>query len=221
MKILFTIFLILSLATVNAQSIKVASVTDFVQECTKNYDDGGLNKQMAIWLPYNFWEIIGDQINTPAEYIDNLVSQMKDYMLFCVVDYTSNGSNISFKSADEIRKSIKLTDTSKIALKPLEEGEISTDIKQLIQYLQPVFARLLGQFGGGMQLFLFRAKNINGHPAINVATKNTFTLSWNTTSLTWRLPLASVLPPKFCTTDNEKMQGNWNYCPIHGVKLDK
>jgi hypothetical protein len=82
-------------------------------------------------------------------------------------------------------------------------------------------AQMLGQFGEGMRIYLFKAKKINGQPVINIMTKNNFTLSWNSASLTWKLPLSSVLPPKFCSVDNEQMKGNWNYCPIHGVKLDK
>ena len=155
------------------------------------------------------------------EFVENIVTQMKDYMMFCVVDYTTSSSGINFKTDAEIRTSIKLIDSSKNVLKPLEDKEISEDAKRLLKNLQPIMAQMLGQFGEGMQIYLFKAKRINGKPTINVLTKNDFTLSWNTTSLNWKLPLASMLPSKFCPVDNEKMKGNWQYCPIHGTKLDK
>jgi hypothetical protein len=220
MKFLLTCFLILYSSVINAQKIKPTSTNDLVMECMKNNEDG-VSKQMVIWFPYNFWEIIGEQMKVSPEFVENIISQMKNYMMFCVVDYTTTSSGISFKTDSEIQKSIRLTDSSKNISLPLEDNEISDDAKKLLQNLHPVMAQMLGQFGEGMRIYLFRAKQINGEPEVNVMTKNSFTLTWNTTSLNWKLPFSSVLPSKFCPIDNEKMKGNWDYCPFHGVKLDK
>jgi len=220
MKFILTLIAILSMATANAQKLKPTSVNDLVMECMKTSGEGA-NKQMVIWFPYNFWEIIGDQMKISPQFIENITTQMKDYMMFCVVDYTTSSSGINFKTDEEIRKTIKLTDSSKNISKPLEEQDISSDAKHLLQNLQPMMAQMLGQFGEGMRIYPFNAKKVNGKPSINVVTKNNFTLSWDTTNLNWKLPLSSVLPPKFCPVDNEQMKGTWEYCPIHGVKLDK
>ena len=220
MKFLLTFILVFSLTVANSQKLKATSTNDLVMECMKTNGEGA-NKQMTIWFPYNFWEIIGVQMKASPEFIENIVTQMKDYMMFCVVDYTTSSSGITFKTEAEIRQSIRLTDSSKNVLKPLEDKEISEDAKRLLKNLRPVMAQMLGQFGEGMQIYLFKAKKINGQPTINVMTRNSFTLSWNTTSLNWRLPLSSVLPSKFCPVDNEKMKGNWEYCPIHGKRLEK
>ncbi|MBA4198075.1 MAG: hypothetical protein C0459_11030 [Chitinophaga sp.] len=220
MKFLLTFILAFSLTVANSQKLKMTSTNDLVMDCMKTNGEGA-NKQMAIWVPYNFWEIVGEQMKASPEFVENIVTQMKDYMMFCVVDYTTSSSGINFKTDAEIRTSIKLIDSSKNVLKPLEDKEISEDAKRLLKNLQPIMAQMLGQFGEGMQIYLFKAKRINGKPTINVLTKNDFTLSWNTTSLNWKLPLASMLPSKFCPVDNEKMKGNWQYCPIHGTKLDK
>lgn len=218
MKFLLTFILVFFLTTANSQKLKPTSTNDLVMECMKNNGEGA-NKQMTIGFPYNFWEIIGEQMKVSPEFVENIVTQMKDYMMFCVVDYTTTSSGINFKTDEEIRKSIKLTDSSKNVLKPLADTDISADAKKLLQNLKPLMAQMLGQFGEGMRIYLFKPKKLNGQSAFNVLTKNNFTLSWNTTSLNWQLPLSSVLPPKFCSIDNEKMKGNWEYCPIHGIKL--
>ena len=219
MKILLHFIVLLSFTSAIAQKIKPTSTNEFIQECMKTSGEVG-NKQIAIWLPYNFWTLVGDQIKVSPEFEENLVNQMRDYIMFCVVDLTLRNADLQFKSEEEIRNSIRLTDSSKNIYKPLEDIDISSDAKRLVQTLKPVMAQMLGQFGTGTRIYLFKAKIVDNQPSINVMTKNSFTLSWNSTSFTWKLPLSSILPPKYCPVDNEKMKGNWEYCPIHGVKLE-
>lgn len=201
------------------QKLKPTSTNDFVMECMKVNGEGA-NKQMVLWLPYNFWEIVGEQMKVTPEFVENIVNQLKNYTLFCVVDYTTTSTGLIFKTEEQMRKTFKLTDSSGNVLAPLEEKDISEDVKHLLKNLEPITAQMLGQFGEGMKIFLFKATKSQGQPVIDVSTKNTFTLSWDKCSLTWKLPFASVLPPKRCPVDNETMKGNWNYCPEHGVKLN-
>ena len=53
---------------------------------------------MAIWLPYNFWGIIGEQMKLSSDAEQNISNVMKDYLMFAVVDYTMSGGGITFKS---------------------------------------------------------------------------------------------------------------------------
>lgn len=204
----------------SAQQLKSTSTNDFVMECMKSGGEAP-DKQMVLWFPYNFWQIIGEQMKTPPDFTNRIVSEMSNYMMFAVVDYTVSGSGITFKSDDEIRSTIKLYDSSKNVYKPIDSKEISSTATQLLQNLQPVMAQMLGQFGAGMRVFLFDARQLNGKAAIDITKTNNFTLSWGQTNLKWTLPFASVLPPKYCSVDGEQMKGNWNFCPIHGVKLGK
>lgn len=210
----------LIVSTTTAQKIKPVNTSDFITECMKN--SGELpSKQMVIWFPTDFWEMIGDQMKASQGYVQQIVGEMQNYMMFAVVDYNVTSSGLNFKSEEEIRKSIKLYDSSKNVYNPLENKDISPAAMQLLSTLQPVMSQILGQFGEGMRVFLFDAKKLNGKPVIDIAKTNSFTLSWAQTSVKWVLPFASVLPPKFCPADNEQMKGNWKYCPLHGIKLDK
>ena len=38
-------------------------------------------------------------------------------------------------------------------------------------------------------------------------------------SFVWKLPLVSLMEEKICPVDQQKMEGNWIFCPFHGEKL--
>jgi hypothetical protein len=191
---------------------------DFIMDCMKS--TGELpHKQMVLWIPAQFWEIVGSQMNIPPETVTAIVQEMSPYMMFCIVDYSMDGAQIVFKSAEDIRPTLKLVDSSRHVYLPLAEKDVSPLAMRMVNQFQPIMAKLLGQFGDGMHVFLFDGTAGKGKPAYDVERSNHFLLSWEGASAKWSLPLASVLPPKFCPVDKEPMQGNWNYCPIHGAKL--
>jgi len=176
------------------------------------------HKEMVLWIPAQFWEIVGSQMKLPPETVTNIAKEMSPYMMFCVVDYSMEGSQIVFKSAEDIRTTLKMVDSSKHVYLPLDDKNVSPTALRMVNQFQPIMAKLLGQFGDGMHVFLFDGTN-NGKPAFEVDKPNRFLLTWEGASAKYTLPLASVLPPKYCPIDREQMQGNWNYCPIHGAKL--
>ena len=220
MKYLFLSFFGLIVLTSEAQNLKPNNLNDFVIECTK-YNGEIPHKQMGIWLPYNFWEIIGKQMKLSPDVVQDISNVMKGYMMFAVVDYTMSDNRLTFKPEDELRGIIKLYDSSKRVYLPIKNEDISPTATTMLNNIRPTLAKLLGQFGEGMCIFLFEAKQIDGKPAMDVTKVNYFTLNWEQTTLKWSLPFASILPPKYCPVDNEQMKGNWSYCPFHGVKLDK
>lgn len=187
-------------------------------DCMKNSGEVP-HKEMTLWIPARFWEIVGDQMKLPPESVTAIVQEMSPYMMFCVVDYTIEGTHIAFKTAEEIRPTLKLVDSSKHVHLPLADKDVSPVAMRMVNQFQPLMAKLLGQFGDGMHIFLFDGTAGNGKPAFDVDKPNHFVLTWESATAKWSLPLASVLPPKFCPVDHEQMQGTWSYCPVHGTKL--
>lgn len=219
-KLLFIGCFCLATTTSLAQQPKKINSSDFINECVRN--NGEIpNKQMVLWLPVDFWKIIGVDMKLPDDYVSNVVYEMSKYMVFCVVDYGMSNGQMVFRTADEIRPSLKLIDSAKAISLPLADKDISEKASEIVARLQPALARVLGQFGSGMQIFLFDGRGHNGQPEFDVRTSNRFSLSWDNASMTWRLPFSSVLPPKVCPVDDEPMKGNWDFCPFHGVKLIK
>lgn len=219
LKLFFLTLLLPTNFLLNAQSTKEVNTTDLIFECTK-YSGQLPLKQMAIWYPNDFWTIIGNQMKFPSEVMSRISNEMKNYLIFAVVDYTFMPTGkLIFKSEDEIQKTMVLTDSSKRTYFPLKEEEMSSGAKKLQEDLKPIMEKMLGQFGEGMNMVIFKAPNEEGKNILDISKKGSFTLNWNSTSLKWKLPFYSVLAPKFCPIDNEEMKGNWDYCPEHGKKL--
>jgi len=221
MKYCITLLLASLLGTGYAQQQMETNINDFVLDCTRSSGNGA-NRQMAIWFPAEFWRIANaHNKDIPPATLQSIVNEMKEYMMFCVVDYTINGTEVQFTGEEEIRKSVRLIDTSKTIYTPLNEEDLSPMARELINNFKPMMAQLVGQFGEGMQVILFKAKKINGKLAIDLSKKNSFILEISEHRLKWSMPFGSLLPPKYCPIDKEIMKGNWDFCPEHGVKLEK
>ncbi len=78
---------------------------------------------------------------------------------------------------------------------------------------------ILGPLGQNMHFIVFPSKNIKGQYIADVTKEGTFVVQLGETEFTWRLPLSSLVPPKICPVDGEKMSGAWKFCPWHGTKL--
>jgi len=205
MKLFFSTLFSLLLLAVNAQNVKITNTADFIQECMKN--KGELpHKQVALWIPVNFWSIVTDKMNLPAERIAAINDEMKKYMMVCVVDYTlEQQTGITFKTEDEIRKTIKIIDSSGTEYSPLNNEDVTPLASDILNSFKPVLAQLLGQFGKGMGVFLFKQKMSMGQPAIDITKKNRFMLTWDAVKMDWKLPFVSTLAPKHCPVDHEQM----------------
>ena len=219
LKLFILTFLFLTTFFLKAQTVKNVNTTDLIFECTK-YSGSLPSKQIAIWYPNDLWTIIGSQMKLPPEIMKIISNEMKNYLMFAIVDYTlTTTGKIIFKSEDEIRKTISLTDSLKKEYFPLENEEMSNGAKKIIVELKPIMEKMLGQFGEGMRILIFKAPNSNVENTIDIKKSGGFTVNWDATTLVWKLPFYSVLTPKFCPIDNEEMKGNWTFCPEHGEEL--
>lgn len=219
MKYLLLLVFTFSLLSVQSQKNKTVNSTDLIMECMKQ---GGEipDKQMVLWYPQQLWELLGNQMGGSEEVMKIIGEEMGHYMMFAVVDYHYSQSGIRFKSEEDIRKTILLYDSTGKGVKPMEMNDLSSTAREMILSMKPLLEKMMGEFGEGMQLVLFDAKKIKGVSVDDLSGHGQFTLAWSKYRFTWQLPFASVLLPKKCPTDGESMKGNWNYCPVHGVKLD-
>lgn len=203
-----------------AQETRKVDLNSLITECTKS--TGELtHRRMAIWFPVDFWRAVGQQMKITPETMETIIREMNGYMMFCVVDYSLDGVHYVFRTDSEIRPSLKMVDSLKTIYLPAAENDLSPLASSMLLSMRPTLAKMLGQMGEGMQIYLFDIKGSGGKPLVfDIGRKNRFLLTWGDVSLKWSLPLAAALPSKYCPIDQEVMKGNWDYCPFHGVKLN-
>src|SRR5579859_2047251 len=137
--LLATLLCVALLATASAQPAQPAasiqpakpSTHDFIMDCMKS--NGEIpHKEMVLWIPAQFWEIVGSQMKLPPETVTNIAKEMSPYMMFCVVDYSMEGSQIVFKSAEDIRTTLKMVDSSKHVYLPLDDKNVSPTALRMV-----------------------------------------------------------------------------------------
>jgi len=218
---LVSIAAILISVTTQGQIHQQISLTDFVKDVQqwKKEDD---KMRLAWWLPGVYWEIaLAGNKQIPPGTVEQIQTALKDYVVICAADITINvDGSIDFVPDGELRKTITLYDMSGNTHLPLPDDAVSTEALALAESLKPVFAQAIGQLGKGMHIFFFTVQDDKKNNLIDEVKKGEFKIVHSNSEFKWILPLGTLLPQKLCPSDNEKMMGNWSYCPIHGVKLD-
>ena len=196
------------------------NITELIREIQQwNKTDNKIS--LAWWVPNEYWSLAlqGDK-RIPKETVKQLENAFGDYVLIWACDLNINlNGTMNFTSGEEIRKTISVVDKQGKVHHPLEKNQITEEALIIVENMKPYFAQAIGQVGEGIYPFFFQIKDKNKENLINATLPGQFRVSHSNSEFLWKLPLVTLLPPKFCTVDNEKMKGNWLYCPIHGQKL--
>lgn len=176
---------------------------------------------LAWWIPEQFWQASLEQNpNITKEQTDQILKTIRPYIMITVVDGQVGAfGGVTYKSAETVRNSVKLKDTQGRSYAPLNESEIDADTKNMLQMLKPVMVNMLGQMGENMHFILFQRKDKDGKPIADATKKGSFKVIVGSKEFEYRLPLGSVLPPKYDPETGEKFPGNYNYNPFTGRKL--
>lgn len=215
------VLLLLGISTIaTAQSLKEVSLPDFIKEILQMKKEEK-RTQLIWWLPAEYWAISISQISSISpDVAAEINATVKDYVIVCVNDMVSNGTApLSYKTEKEILADFSLVDSSNKVFYPLLENEISPEGLRLKERFTPLFMRTLGQLGAGMSVFFFKVQDEHGENIIDARKNGTFKIIQGGKTFAWDLPLSTLVSPKFCPIDNQQMNGKWQYCPMHGVKL--
>ncbi|WP_299678648.1 hypothetical protein [uncultured Dokdonia sp.] len=213
-KLIVAIF-ILATTTVSAQKkAEKVELIDMVKDLmiTKKQES---NIKQIWWIPSEYWRIaLTDSPDIGEEIILDIENKLVGYSLFSVVN--SDISPFSgFKKRDA---AITIIHDNEI-LSPLSDEEIPADIKELVDVFRPTLASMVGQLGEQMVFYVFKNELEDGTTAISPLNTGKLHVKVNDEDFTYRLPLQSMVAKKICPEDQEALNGNWEYCPWHGVKL--
>jgi TPR repeat/Tetratricopeptide repeat len=173
------------------------------------------------WLPSEYWRHTFEDNTryTPAQ-IEDAVQTMGRYIVFLVVDAKKGGlSLLSYTPADEIRRTTTLVSPAGDTFIPLEEDALSPGARNLVSVSNPLLANMFGSWGKNINFLVFPGKDKSGAKVVDPLGKGKLTITINSHSFSWHLPLGSLLPPRTCPTCGEQFPGNYEFCPFDGTKL--
>ena len=102
----------------------------------------------------------------------------------------------------------------------LKNSEIDGSVVVLVDdVLKPLFVKMVGKMGTGIEIFVFNNKDSSGNRILDAMKTGGFKVSLSGDSFNYKLPLVSLMEEKTCPIDQEKLPGNYVYCPIHGNRL--
>jgi hypothetical protein len=191
-----------------------------VQE-TQKWESGENVYRLIWWIPTEYWkESFKNEKNMSPQEVKDFCNTVDEYIVVCVVDATlSPFGSISCSPRESVKNKISIKINEGPSLKPLSETDLSGDAQNLFSAMKPIMANMLGQLGKGMEFFCFKAKDANGKKLLNPKEKGLLTVSFGKSSYKFRLPLGSLLPPKYDPETGEEFPGNYIFNPYTGKKL--
>jgi hypothetical protein len=173
------------------------------------------------WLPEEFWQatLAQDPTTTKAQG-EQFMGMIRGYAMFVVVDGKIGPfGGITYKSEENIRGAIQVTDVHGGVHRPIPADRVDPDAKVLMSVMKPILSNMIGKMGENMHFILFPAKDSAGRKIADPTKEGTLTLKLGADVYRWRLPLGSLLPAKSCPVDGERLNGAWKFCPWHGDRL--
>jgi len=173
------------------------------------------------WVPVEYWQAsFAQNPLLTANQAKEAIEALKSYMTIVVLDGELNVfGEVTYRSESKVRAVIQIKDENGTSYSPLSEGSISSYTQRFLSMAKPTFTEAFGQMGQNTYIFVFPARDRTGQRIADPKKEGTFSVVLGNKELKWRLPLGSLLPPKICPVDGEKMNGAWKYCPWHGDKL--
>ena len=176
---------------------------------------------LAWWMPVEYWQAsLRAQGGLSEDQMAKVTNAVDDYFVLCVVDtQISTFGAIEPKPRSEVLKEVAIKIDSGVWLQPLSDEAISADAKNLFAMIRPVMGNMLGQFGQGVEFVIFPGKDPQGRRIADPHQAGGFTVRLGEVSFHWRLPLGSLLPPKYDAQTGEKFPGNYRFSPYTGQEL--
>ena len=221
MKLVLTSLLISGVTWGYSQGNVEVNIVDFIKE-TQQWVKQDEEMILTWWIPNEYWRIVlSGNLQITPDFIDRIESALQPYTLICAARiHTGLDGSIYYAEEQDIGKTIYMLDQEDNQYLPLPDDQIQPDALTLIDNMEPIFAQMLGEMGKGLHLYFFAGQNSQGEKLIDPTKNNVLKIVHSGWQFKWTTPLTTLLPPKFCPVDKEQMKGNWNYCPLHGIKLD-
>ena len=209
------IILILFAFTPFAKAIDIQKLIKETEQMSQTPD----RITLVWWIPTEFWrQSLKNNPKVTAEQASHLAGLLDDYSVFVVV-VTDVGPMAGLSPID--RASIVTNSEFRIEDKTiplLENKDISADAQNFVAMMKPVFTNMLGQFGKGMEFYIY-PNHKNGKKLLDPVENGQFSYTVFGKRFDWQLPLGSCLPPRIDPKTGEEFPGNYIFNRYTGEKL--
>jgi hypothetical protein len=175
---------------------------------------------MIWWIPDEFWEqTLKDNPTVPAAGRKELLLIVSQYLVFAVVEGTIDPLgefNAESREALVGKMSIKVGEKE---LQPLDEDDLTFAAKNFFQTMKPLLGRTVGKIGQSMEFIVFEGRDRQDQRYADPLKKGQLITKFGPKEFKWRLPLGSLLPPKYDAATGEQFPGNFDFSPYTGAKL--
>ena len=212
--------LVFSLAAMPLDGQESVNINALIQE-TQQMSDAPNEITLVWWLPEQFWEASLSQNPAiiPAQ-IEDFLAVVRPYTIIAVVDGTMGPfGGVTYTSEQAIRHSVVVRDTRGRRHSPLPESEVSPDTAILLGMMKPMVTNMLGPVGENMHFLVFQSEARGRRPIADPTDEGVLSVSIAGTEFVYRLPLGSLLPPKYDPRTGERFPGNYEYNPYTGTML--
>ena len=194
---------------------RVVPISEVLRDTQRSSEDTS-TLDLVWWIPVEFWQAA--MADRPPQEVRAIVAALSPYTLVGVAYGTVSSLGLSSWTGEEdLRAALVLRD-GLAEFRPLSESAINADARDLAGVVKPILAGLMGGFGENLHFFFFAGREA-GRRVDDPFAGTALTVTHGSETYVFRRPLGSLLAPKTCRVDHERLSGAYRYCPYHGKEL--
>lgn len=175
--------------------------------------------RMVFWMNKEFWDASMASSVPSVEQRASVLKRLDGHEIVAILDGKVGAMGVMLGATrDELMKKVTLQ-TGATTLKPLDKDQISPEMQQFLQSVQPMFASMMGQLGQNMHMLVFKGTDEAGKRLLDPLAPGNFKVMLGSEEFAFRLPLGSLMPAMYDAATGEQFPGNYLYSPYSGKKL--
>jgi hypothetical protein len=213
-KLAVALILALAITTTHARAVDLQQLTRETQRMSQ------ASQQLTLvwWMPQAFWEeVVKNNALVTAEGRAQMLAILDDYMIFAIARAKLTMATLDARSKSEMLSNARL-EIGDRTIDPIAPENLTPAAQSILVSLKPAFASMLGRLGQSVEVVIYPSKQGDKN-LIDPLRPGSFKYTLYDQTFTWRLPLASLLPPKVDPKTSEEFPGSYEFNPYTGEPL--
>ena len=208
---------VLILALVTTTCARATDLQQLVQE-TQRMSQASQQLTLVWWMPQALWEAsLSNGATLTPEGRAQMLAVLDDYMIFVIARAKLTMATLDARSKSEMLSNARLEIGDK-TIDPMASENLAPAAQAILVSIKPIFAGMLGKVGQSVEMVVYPSKQ-GDQKLIDPLRPGSFKYTLYDQTFTWRLPLASLLPPKVDPKTSEEFPGTYEFNPYTGGPL--